>query len=175
MELTEELLADPVRFAQWATDTYLIPTYQLDAQTLCPSETEIAQLGINEHEISLCRCEFPLMAATGLAVTVAKNFSFEYYNTFVAALCGRMVGMLYGHYSAAFVKDAKDNIELYIAHLEGQNMVAFASRYTERIFNGNPNESEIFAAQLWQRGMDVLLQTMNASRESIVGLWGSKQ
>ena len=175
MELTEELLADPVQFAQWATDTYLIPTYNLDAQTLCPSEAEIVQWEITEHEIALCRCEFPLMAAAGVAVTVAKTLPFEYYNTFISALCGRMIGMLYGHYSAAFVKDAKDNIELYIAHLEGQNMVAFASRYTERVFDGNPNESEIFAAQLWQRAMDVLLQAMNASRESLVNLFDGKK
>lgn len=65
------------------------------------------------------------------------------------------------------MKDAKDNIELYIAHLESENMVAFASHYTQRVFDGNPNEGEIFAAELWQRGCDVLIEVMGASRASI--------
>ena len=175
MELTEELLSDPVQFAQWATDTFLIPTYELETQTLCPSEAEITQWEISGQEIALCRCEFPLMAATGVAVTVAKNLSFEYYNLFISAVSGRLVKMLYGHYSAAFVKDAKDNIELYIVLLESQDMVAFARRYTERVFDGNTYESEIFDAKLWQRAMDVMLQTMGASRESIVRLLAPEQ
>lgn len=171
MDLTRDVLNDPVAFAQWATDTYLVPTYKLDARPLCPSEAEIAQWDISEHETSLCLCEFPLMAATGLAVTVAKNMSFEYYNNFISGLCGRLVRMLYGHYSSVFIKDAKDIIESYIVDLESGSMVAFASRYTERVFGSNSHESDIFAAQLWQRAADVMLQTMGASRESIVALY----
>ncbi len=169
MELNQSILLDPILFAEWATETYLIPTYTLDVPSLLPSEEEIQVWDISDREIALCRCELALMAASGVAVTVTKNMPFEFYNAFVNALSGRLVKMLYGHYSASFVKDARDNIELYICYLEGQSMYEFSSHYMRRIFGSNPKISEMtFVKNLWQRPADVLLQTLGASREAIV-------
>ncbi len=174
MEITKELLADPVQFAQWVTETYVVPTYELEMASLGPSAAETATWEISLQEVALCRFEFPLMAAAGVTVTVTKNLTFEYYCTFISALCGRLAGVLYGHYGSVLVNDAKRSIEQYVAHLESQNIQGFASYYTDRIFGDNAHKADIFEAKLWQRAMDVLLQTMAASRESIVTLLGGE-
>ena len=136
-------MADPIQFAQWATDSYLVPTYHEAAEAHRLAESDIARWGITESELALYRCELPLMAATGVTVTVAKNLWYEYYNTFIEALCGRLVRMLYGHYSAAFVKDARDNIELYVAHLESKVEPGAAGLFIDRVFGGNPNKGQL--------------------------------
>ena len=174
MDLTEAAFNDPVSFAQWAFDAYLVPAYEVDAQRLSPTEEEIERWMISARDLVLCRCEFPLMAATGLAVTVAKNLPFEYYKTFTDALCGRLIRMLYGHFAAAFVKDAKDTLELYIIELESKDIELFAARYTGRVFPNSPHSNDILEAQLWQRAMDVMLHSMQASREAMIKLLAAR-
>lgn len=173
MTLTSEMVVDPVQFAQWAMDTYVGPTYEVETNKLCPSETEIAQWEITYNEIALWRCEIPLMAATGVAITVAKNLSYEYYEAFVRALCGRLVRMLYGHYSTAYIKDVRDTIELYVSYLESGDD-AFPFYYLKRIFSDNTHQEEMIQAQLWRRAADVLMQTLAASRQALVEVSGGK-
>ncbi|HEU0277129.1 MAG TPA: hypothetical protein VFQ95_04850 [Rhodanobacteraceae bacterium] len=167
MSLTRELVADPVQFAQWATDNYLAPVYQRAQGSSELAKSDVARWNISQSELALYRCELPLMAAAGVTVTVAKNLWYEYYNSFLNALCGRLVHMLYGHYSEAFVKDARDNIELYIAHLESKVEPGAAGLFIERVFGANPSKAQLLHDEFWKPGMDALLQTLHESRQSL--------
>ena len=168
MGLTRELMADPAQFAQWAIDTYVAPAYEADCRPL--AEADVDKWGITDAEVVLFRCELPLMAAAGVSVTVAKNLWYEYYTTFITALCGRLVHLLYGHYSAAFVKDARDNIELYVAHLESKLEPGAAGLFVERVFGQNTNKAELLYNGFWKPGMDALLQALQDSRQSVAEL-----
>lgn len=170
MNLTRELMADPVQFAQWATDNYLAPAYEGAEKHGRLAESDIARWSISESELALYRCELPLMAAAGVTVTVAKNLWYEYYSTFIEALCGRLVHMLYGHYSAAFIRDARETIELYIVHLESKVEPGAAGLFVERIFGSNPNRAQLLHDGFWKPGMDALLQTLHDSRQSLAEL-----
>lgn len=170
MSLTKEVMADPVQFAQWATDRYLVPAYEEAARGHRLAESDIAQWDVTESELALYRCEIPLMAAAGVAVTVAKNLWYEYYTTFIEALSGRLVHMLYGHYGAAFVKDARDNIELYIAHLESKLEPGAAGLFVDRVFSTNSHKEQLLHDGFWKPGMDALLKALQESRQSVAEL-----
>lgn len=173
MNLTKDLLADPTQFAQWATDNYLAPAYQ-EAETACRlADADVARWAITDSELVLYRCELPLMAAAGVTVTVAKNLWYEYYTAFIEALCGRLVHMLYGHYSAAFVKDARDSIESYIASLESKVAPGAAGLFIDRVFGANPNKQQLLHDGFWKAGMDALLQTLHDSRQSVATIIGA--
>ncbi|MGH2510379.1 MAG: hypothetical protein ACRDHZ_23635 [Ktedonobacteraceae bacterium] len=170
MNLTRELMADPVQFAQWATDNYLAPAYEGAEKSRALAGPDVARWNISESELALYRCELPLMAAAGVTVTVAKNLWYEYYSAFIEALCGRLVHMLYGHYSAAFTKDARDNIELYITHLESKVEPGAAGLFIERVFGSNQNKGQLLHDGFWKPGMDELLQALHDSRQTLAKL-----
>lgn len=170
MNLTKDVMADPVQFAQWATDRYLVSAYEEASQGRRLAESDIARWDVTDSELALYRCEVPLMAAAGVAVTVTKNLWYEYYTTFIEALSGRLVHMLYGHYSTAFVKDARDNIELYIAHLESKLEPGAAGLFIDRVFSTNPHKEQLLHDGFWKPGMDALLRALQESRQSLAEL-----
>ena len=174
MSLTKELLADPVEFAQWAADSYLAPAYEQATKDHGLADSDVARWGISASELALYRCEIPLMAAAGVTSTVVSNLWYEYYQSFVEALSGRLVHMLYGHYSATFVKDAKDNIELYIAHLKSGLEPGAAGLFIDRVFGANPNKRQLLHDGFWKPGMDALLKTLHESRQSVADIVGTK-
>ena len=166
MEPVEELIGDPVQFAQWALDTYVAPAYSSDIDAA--AGVELAQWSLSDAEIALFRCELALMAAAGVSTTVAKNFSYEFYKSFANALCGRLVRLLYGHFSEAFVTDARQSMELYVVHLESGLEPGAAGFFVNRVFAENPRKGDLLYNGLWKPGMEALLHALGDSRQVLV-------
>lgn len=165
MASLEALIDDPAQFAQWALDTYVAPAY---SSGIAAEDAMHAEWSLSDSELALFRCEVALMAAAGVSTTVAKNFSYEFYRPFATALCGRLVRLLYGHYSEAYVSDARNSMELYIAHLESGLEPGAAGFFVDRVFAQNPRKADLLYGAAWKPGMDALLHALGDSRRALV-------
>ena len=165
MASLEAPIDDPVQFAQWALDTYVAPAY---SSGIAAENAALAEWSLSDSELALFRCEVALMAAAGVSTTVAKNFSYEFYKPFAAALCGRLVRLLYGHYSEAYVSDAWDSMELYVAHLESGLEPGAAGFFVDRVFAQNPRKPDLLYHGAWKPGMDALLHALGDSRQALL-------
>ena len=165
MTSLEALIDDPIQFAQWALDTYVAPAYSSE---IAAEGAMLDEWSLSDSELALFRCEIVLMAAAGVTTTVAKNYPHEFYKPFVTALCGRLVRLLYGHYSAAYVSDAQNSIELYIAHLESGLEPGAAGLFVDRVFAQNARKPDLLYHGAWKPGMDALLHALSDSRRALV-------
>ena len=165
MPSLEALIGDPIQFAQWALDTYVASAY---SSGVAPEGSTFEEWSLSDSELALFRCEVALMAAAGVSTTVAKNFSYEFYKPFATALCGRLVYLLYGHYSEAYVCDARNSMELYIAHLESGLEPGAAGFFVDRVFVQNPLKPDLLYHGAWKPGMDALLHALGDSRRALV-------
>ncbi|OOG61642.1 hypothetical protein B0E46_16985 [Rhodanobacter sp. B04] len=172
MSSLEALVNDPVEFAQWALGAYVSPAYGTAIEAEGKTRSE---LSLSESELALFRCEVALMAAAGVATTVAKNFSYEFYKAFAAALSGRVVHLLYCHYSDAYVTDARNAMELYITHLESGLEPGAAGYFIDRVFAQNPRKPELLYHGAWKPGMDALLHALGDSRQALVRVLGATE
>lgn len=158
---------DPVKLAEFVAA--LLEPYAKDRTTLpMPSQAEIEQWSLSESELDKCANEFLLFMAMGDTVTVMKNKPFEFYSAYLHALAPRLCKLMYGHQSITSSDELIGVIEKYIEKLEKEEIVDFASTYTERVFDGNPNEGEIFAAKLWTRAFDMMMTNMDLTRKCFI-------
>ena len=172
MSSIEALVRDPVEFAQWALGVYVSPAYESAIEAEAKTSSDFS---LNDSELALFRCEVALMAAAGVATTVAKNFSYEFYKAFAAALSGRVVHLLYGHYSESYVNDARNAMELYISHLESGLEPGAAGYFVDRVFVQSSRKSELLYHGAWKPGMDALLHALGESRKALVQLLASSE
>ncbi|MEG3997922.1 hypothetical protein [Microcoleus sp. SVA1B1] len=164
MTSLEAFIDDPIQFAQWALDIYVAPAYS----SAMEAEAVMLEWSLSDSELALFRCEIALMAAAGVSTTVAKNFPYEFYKPFATALCGRLVRLLYGHYSEAYVSDARNSMELYIAHLESGLEPGAAGFFVDRVFAQNARKPDLLYHGAWKPGMDALLHALGDSRNALV-------
>lgn len=134
-----------------------------------PSAEEIERWAITEPELERCADEFYILMVVGDTVIVKRNKSFEFYSSFLRLLTPRLADMLYGQQTITASEGLIKVIERYIELLDTEQMVEFACTYTERVFGGNPHESAIFAADLWNRAFDMMIKTMGATKEMFTG------
>jgi hypothetical protein len=165
MASLKALIDDPTNFAQWALDTYVTPAYGSGIEADGAMREEWS---LSDSEAALFRCEIALMAAAGVSTTVAKNFSYEFYNSFATALCGRLVRLLYGHYSEAYICDARNGMELYITHLESGLEPGAAGFFVDRVFTSSARKPDLLYHGAWKPGMDALLSALGDSRRALI-------
>jgi hypothetical protein len=156
-----EIFNDPVKLAALSA-----VTLNLD-QLPMPTTEEIAQWSLSDHALELCAKEFVLMGAIGIAVTVMKNKSSEFYSEFISALAGHLSSPMFGFSSLTGNGELIQVIEKYIESLES-SMVEFSHVYTNRVFGGNKHEVAIIVANLWKRAFDFAIITMGSSKQFFI-------
>ena len=159
---------DPVKLAEFIMSGYVNNDGLKDTLPL-PSALEIEEWGLTPSEMTRCADEFYILMVAGDSVTVKRNKSFEFYSSFLRAIAPRLNNMLYGQQSITASEEMIKVIERYIELLDTEQMVAFACTYTERVFDGNPNEGKIFEANLWQKPFDMMMKTMSATKDMFIG------
>lgn len=158
---------DPVKLAAFNMEqlkSYLENKDQLPL----PTSEEIGRWSLSEQELDRCAKEFVLMGAIGIAVTVMKNKPFEFYSEFIRALAGRLSSPMFGFVSLTGSEELIHVIEKYIEYLE-TSMVEFSHMYTNRVFDGNQHEVAIIVAGLWRRAFDLIMATMDVSKQYFIG------
>ena len=167
MDESLAIFNNPVKLAAFSVEplkSYLENRDQLPL----PTSEEIEQWSLSEQELDRCAKEFVLMGATGIAVTVMKNKSFEFYSEFLHALAGRLSSPIFGFSSLTGSEELIRVIEKYIEYLEN-SMVAFSHMYTNRVFGDNQHEVAIVVAGLWKRAFDLMMATMGTSKQYFIG------
>ena len=164
---------DPVKLADLVVEP--LKSYLKDRDKLpMPSPEEIAQWSLSESELDRCAKEFVLMGAIGSTVTVMKNKPFEFYSAFIRALAPRLSQRMFGYQSITSSEELIQVIEKYIHALE-ERTINFPYFYTERVFGGNPKEADICFAEVWKRAFDLMMATMEASRNYFLECMADEQ
>ena len=159
-----DIFHQPALLANYFAEHYLAILMKNYLWLALPMPEEIERWAISESELVRCTEECILLATMGLLVTVKKNKGTDYYSTFSSELANRVSTLLSWQDRDGASDEIIGIIENYVDALENERIVGFACAYTERVFDGNANESTIFAANFWDRAFAVGMATMGASK-----------
>lgn len=159
---------DPVRLADHFFENYLVTFLKSKKHLILPSETEVKKWAISDTELRRCMDEGVLLGALGVSVTVRNNKPNDYHSVFVDQLVNRLRTMSLCKDGESGTENLKNVMEEYVAALNEGRIVHFAATYTERVFSGNVNEPDIFAANFWSRPFDFAMSTMGASKNLFI-------
>ncbi len=155
---------DPVLLAQYFSENYLTPLTTVYREFTGPILSEAEKTSISDSELIHCTEECILWAAAGVAGTVQFSKSADFYSAFVLAFADHVSALLLWQDGSEMSDEIKRFLGGYIQALGNNQIGEFANVYRQRYSFWTVSESQIVAANLWERAVVLGVETNAASK-----------